>query len=67
MRIPPFFFATGIENSYPTLPDGRRIDQMEKCGHYARWEEDFHLVRDLGLQGLRYGPAYYRTHVAPDR
>ena len=62
-----FLFATGIENSYPTLPGGRRIDQMDKCGHYARWEEDFALVRDLGLRALRYGPAYYRTHVAPDR
>jgi len=62
-----FLFATGIENSYPTLASGVRIDQMEKCGHYARWEEDFTLVRDLGLNALRYGPPYYRTHVAPDR
>ena len=63
----PFLFATGIENSYPTLPGGVRVDQMEKCGHYARWEEDFQLVKELGLHALRYGPAYYRTHVAPDR
>jgi beta-glucosidase len=63
----PFLFATGIENSYPTLRSGARIDQMEKCGHYARWEEDFALVRELGLNALRYGPPYYRTHVAPDR
>jgi beta-glucosidase len=63
----PFLFATGIENSYPTLASGSRIDQMEKCGHYARWEEDFALVRDLGLNALRYGPPYYRTHAAPDR
>ena len=62
-----FLFATGIENSYPTLASGARIDQMEKCGHYARWEEDFALVRHLGLNALRYGPPYYRTHVAPDR
>jgi beta-glucosidase len=61
-----FLFATGIENSYPTLPSGARVDQMEKCGHYARWEEDFTLVRELGLNALRYGPPYYRTHVAPD-
>jgi beta-glucosidase/6-phospho-beta-glucosidase/beta-galactosidase len=61
-----FMFATGIENSYPTLPNGRRIDQMEKCGHYARWEEDFALVRELGIRHLRYGPAYYRTHTGPD-
>jgi beta-glucosidase/6-phospho-beta-glucosidase/beta-galactosidase len=65
--VTPFFFATGIENSYPTLPNGTRIDQMVKSGHYERWDEDFQLVRELGLQALRYGPAYYRTHIAPDR
>jgi beta-glucosidase len=63
----PFFFATGIENSYPTLATGARIDQMAKCGHYERWKEDFTLVRELGLNALRYGPAYYLTHVGPDR
>jgi beta-glucosidase len=62
-----FLFATGIENSYPTIAGGRRIDQMEKCGHYDRWEEDFALVRGMGITALRYGPPYYRTHVAPDR
>ncbi len=66
-----FIFATGIENSYPTirLPDGRikRVDQMEKCCHYDRWREDFALVTSLGIPYLRYGPPYYRTHVAPGR
>jgi beta-glucosidase/6-phospho-beta-glucosidase/beta-galactosidase len=62
-----FLFATGIENSYPTIAGGVRIDQMEKCGHYARWEEDFALVRETGLNALRYGPPYYRVHAAPDR
>jgi beta-glucosidase len=62
-----FLFATGIENSYPTIANGKRIDQMDKCGHYARWEEDFALVKEMGLPALRYGPAYYRTHTAPDR
>ena len=62
-----FFFATGIENSYPTIANGNRIDQMDKCGHYARWEEDFALVKDMGLGALRYCPAYYRTHTGPDR
>src|SRR3954471_5368561 len=61
-----FLFAIGIENSYPTLASGARIDQMEKCGHYARWEEDFALVRELGLNALRYGPPYYRVHTAPN-
>jgi beta-glucosidase/6-phospho-beta-glucosidase/beta-galactosidase len=64
-----FLFATGIENSYPTilLPDGttKRVDSMEKCGHYKRWHEDLHLVREMGLHYLRYGPPYYKTHVGP--
>jgi len=64
-------FATGIENSYPTisLPNGaaKRIDEMEKCGHYQRWREDFDLVRSLGIEFLRYGPPYYATHLAPGR
>jgi beta-glucosidase/6-phospho-beta-glucosidase/beta-galactosidase len=64
-------FATGIENSYPTIAgaDGRRVrvDEMERTGHYARWREDFGLVRDLGLEYLRYGPPYYRVHAAAGR
>ena len=63
----PFFFATGIENSYPKLRDGKRIDEMEKCGHYERWQEDFALVRELGITALRYGPPYYRTHTGAGR
>jgi len=63
----PFLFSTGIENSYPLLPTGRRVDEMEKCGHYDRWREDFALVREIGARALRYGPAYYRTHVGPNR
>ena len=63
----PFLFASGIENSYPTLASGVRIDQLEKCGHYGWWEEDFGLARELRLGALRYGPAYYRTHVASGR
>ena len=61
------FFASGIENSYPLLPNGRRVDEMEKCDHYRRWREDFGLARELGLDALRYGPAYYRTNPAPGR
>ena len=60
-------FATGIENSYPTiqLPNGstKRVDEMEKCGFYRYWEEDFHLVRELGIEYLRFGPPYYKTHL----
>src|SRR5574340_744749 len=66
-----FLFATGIENSYPVVtgPDGRdlRVDEMEKCDHYRRWKEDFHLVRELGVEFLRYGPPYYREHLGAER
>jgi beta-glucosidase/6-phospho-beta-glucosidase/beta-galactosidase len=69
--MPQFMFSTGIENSYPViaLPDGqtKRVDEMEKCGHYQRWREDFHLVKDLGIDFLRYGPPYYRAHTGPGR
>ncbi|MBY0528261.1 MAG: family 1 glycosylhydrolase [Gemmataceae bacterium] len=60
-----FMFATGIENSYPTIAGGVRIDQMEKCGHYQRWRDDLELVRGLDLHYLRWGPALHRTFLGP--
>lgn len=62
-----FMFATGIENSYPTIAGGVRIDQMDKCGHYEHWKEDLHLVRDMGIHFLRWGPALHRTFTGPGR
>ncbi|HEY0429528.1 MAG TPA: family 1 glycosylhydrolase [Pyrinomonadaceae bacterium] len=66
-----FIFCTGIENSYPMIlgRDGKpkRIDQMELCRHYELWREDFRLVRELGLEYLRYGPPYYKVHLAPGK
>ncbi|MFN7931240.1 MAG: family 1 glycosylhydrolase [Blastocatellia bacterium] len=57
-----FLFATGIENSYPTIQAGRvRVDEMEKCGHYDHWRRDFDCVQELGLTFLRYGPPLHRT------
>jgi beta-glucosidase len=57
-----FIFATGIENSYPTIAGGsKRVDQMESCRHYERWREDFALVGDLGVRHLRYGPPLHRA------
>jgi len=63
-----FMFATGIENSIPTINNGRtRIDQMEKCGHYEHWRTDFDLLADLDIQVLRYGPPLHKTLVGPQR
>ena len=68
MATPSFMFATGIENSAPTIDNGRtRIDQMEKCGHYKHWRTDFELVRDLGISFLRFGPPIHRTYLGPGR
>jgi hypothetical protein len=66
--IPPFMFATGIENSNPTINAGKvRVDEMEKCGHYEKWRTDFDCVEDLGVRVLRYGPALHRTWLGPGR
>ena len=66
-----FMFATGIENSYPTISDAhggrRRVDEMESCRHYDRWRDDFDLVCDLGVNYLRYGPPLHRAWLAPGR
>src|SRR3954471_19051295 len=62
-----FMFATGIENSYPTilLPNGtvKRVDEMEKTDHYNQWEKDFELCASMNICFLRYGPPYYKTHL----
>jgi beta-glucosidase/6-phospho-beta-glucosidase/beta-galactosidase len=66
--LPAFMFATGIENSIPTVQNGRvRVDEMEKCGHYQRWEEDFDLLGDLEIRFLRYGPPLHRTWLGSGR
>jgi beta-glucosidase/6-phospho-beta-glucosidase/beta-galactosidase len=66
-----FMFSTGIENSYPNirLKDGtiKRVDEMEKCGHYKYWQTDFLLVKELGIEYLRYGPPLFSTHIAPGK
>lgn len=63
-----FMFTTGIENSYPIIQvNGKRqrVDELESTGHYKRWKEDFGLVQEMGIEFLRWGPPYYRTHTGP--
>ena len=66
-----FMFATGIENSYPTilLPNGqvKRVDELEKTNHYNLWRRDFELTKEMGIEFLRYGPPYYKTHLGPEK
>ena len=61
-------FATGIENSSPTINQGRvRVDEMEKCGHYKKWRDDFECVSELGIRFLRYGVPLHRIFAGPDK
>lgn len=57
-------FATGIENSIPLINNGRkRIDELEKCKHYEYWQKDFDLVKEMGIEFLRYGPPIHKTFI----
>ncbi len=59
-----FLFATGIENSNPTIRNGTvRVDELAKCGHYTHWKADFDLVQELGIDFLRYGPPIFSTFL----
>ena len=61
-------FATGIENSIPTINNGKtRVDQMEASDHYKRWKEDFDCVEEIGIQYLRWGPPLHRTYLGPGK
>ena len=63
-----FMFATGVERSYPTIKNGSvRVDEMERCGHYINWREDFRLLQDLGIRYLRYGPPIHHVWCGPIR
>ena len=61
-----FMFATGIENSNPMV-GGKRVDELEKCGHYKYWRTDFDLTQALGIHYLRYGPPLHTTWLGDGR
>jgi beta-glucosidase/6-phospho-beta-glucosidase/beta-galactosidase len=65
-----FMFATGIENSYPTIEwEGKTIrqDELAKTNHYKCWREDFGPLKELGINHLRYGPPYFSVHTGPGK
>ncbi len=63
-----FLFATGIENSNPTIRSGTcRQDELDKCGHYRHWRLDFDLVQQLGIWFLRYGRPIHTTFLGHNR
>ena len=63
-----FMFATGVECSYPTIGHGSiRRDLLEECGHYENYRKDIALVKDMGLQVLRYGLPMHKVFRGPSR
>jgi beta-glucosidase/6-phospho-beta-glucosidase/beta-galactosidase len=65
-----FMFATGIENSYPTIAwEGKTVrqDELAKTRHYECWRDDFALLDELGITHLRYGPPYFSVHQGPGK
>jgi beta-glucosidase/6-phospho-beta-glucosidase/beta-galactosidase len=63
-----FMFATGIECSYPTIDHGRwRRDEMDSTRHYALWQRDFELAREIGITHIRYGPPLHLMFAGPGR
>ena len=63
-----FWFATGIENSDPTIQNGKlRVDEMERCDHYKRWREDFDLIEELKIHFLRYGVPLHKIFIGPGK
>ena len=61
-------FATGIENSIPTINHGKtRIDEMEVCGHYERWRRTSTASRRSAINYLRYGPPIHKTYLGPNK
>jgi beta-glucosidase/6-phospho-beta-glucosidase/beta-galactosidase len=68
--MPQFMFATGIENSYPTIQwKGKTVrqDELAKTRHYQYWRDDFALLKELGIETLRYGPPYFSVHTGPGK
>ena len=43
------------------------MDEMEKCRHYQFWQKDFDLVKEMGIEFLRYGPPLHTTFVSADK
>lgn len=58
-----FIWAGGIEDTFiPQTKTGHRaLDEYELMGHYDHWREDLALVRETGLQAVRWGVPWYRV------
>ena len=63
-----FIFATGFECSYPTVEHGKwRRDELHETRHYAFWQRDIELAREIGVTHLRYGPPLHLVFEGPGK
>ena len=63
-----FIFATGIENSIPTIHHGaHRVDEYATCRHYENWKQDIDLTVEMGTTHLRYGCPLHTTFLGPNK
>lgn len=64
-----FIWATGIEDSFVPQTRGHfhSLDEYELMGHYEHWREDLALVRDAGLNAVRWGVPWYRCQPEEGR
>lgn len=61
---PQFLWLTGIEDTFISARHrvtGRVLDEYLLTGHYDRWKDDLRLIRDLGVDAVRYGIPWYRV------
>lgn len=57
LSVPHFLFATGIENSNPTIQSSSvRQDEFDKCGHYVSVLRPLLPARDATKTNLWPGP-----------
>lgn len=58
-----FIWAGGIEDTFipQTRPRHRALDEYELIGHYDHWREDLALLRDSGMNAVRWGIPWYRV------
>lgn len=71
LPTPDFYWGIGIENCWiaQTNPkkDGNRrlLDVFLQMQHYEKWKEDLDLLREVGVNCIRYSVPWYKAEPKP--
>lgn len=60
-----FYWACGIEDTFindPHPQTKKRLIEYELFEHYEKWQNDFDLVSELGVNSLRWGIPWYKVN-----